>query len=230
MFSRTVPEKRCGVWRTIPIARLDGVEGQLQVVPPAEPYGASLGLVEPAQEVDDGRLAPSRGPDERDGLPLADVEAEVAEHGLSLLVVEVHVIELDVAGEVRGGPRGVRVGPVADLGHRVDEGEGALRGGNGLLHVGVYPREVLDGPHHEGHVAEECLDPADADEPPPRLQPAEPDDRPDGQCADDLHDGQEQRGEPGGAEARRAHVSGEPGELLEVPLLAAERLHHAHAR
>ena len=60
-------------------------------------------------------------------------------------------------------------------------------------------------------------------------QPAVPDDAAQGQRGDDLHGGQEQRAQPGGAVSRLVHLAGQHAEFLQVLLLAHQGLDHAHA-
>ena len=120
------------------------------VVLPADADAPALRLVEAAEQVDDGRLAAAGRTTSAIVSPRRNLQGEVGQHRLACLVVEVHVVELDVAAD---GARVDRARPVDDLRHGVDQREDALGRGDGMLHVGVDARQVLDRPHHEGDVA-----------------------------------------------------------------------------
>ncbi len=179
-------------------ARLDGVQRQVGVVMPADQDAPAFGLIEAAQQVDDGGLAAAGGAHQGDGLAGLDVQVEVLDHRLVVLIPEVHMVENDVAAD---GARvnGIRL--VLDLGRGIDQLEDALGRGQRVLHLGEDARQVLDRPHHEGHVGDEGLDAADGDAFKVDLRAAVPDDAADGEGGDDLHDRQEERGQPGGAVA-----------------------------
>ena len=207
-------------------ARLDAVQREVAVVVPADAQDARLRLVEPADQVHDGGLAAAGRPDQRDRLPALDVQAEVGQHRLVGLVVEVHVVELDVAAD---GARIERAVLIGDVGLGVHQREDALGRGDGVLQLRVDARQVLDRPQHEGDVAEERRDRADRHPADPGAQPGVEHDRAHRERADELHRRQEQRRQPGRPVRRAVHLVRQPGEVGQVGVLAAQRLHHPHA-
>ena len=207
-------------------ARLDGFQRQVGVVVPADHDAPALGLVKAAQQVDDGGLAAAGGTHQGDGLAGLDVQVEVLDDRHFILVPEMHMLKDDIAAD---GARVDGVGLVLDLGRGIDQGEDALGRSQRALHFGEHARQVLDGPHHEGHVGKKGLDAADADAFKIGLRAAVPDDAADGEGGDDLHDRQEERAQPGGAVAGLVHLAGLQLEFVQVAVLAPQRLDHAHA-
>ena len=67
MFSRMVPENRCGVCSTTPIRDWMACKLRLRVVRAANPDRSLPGLVEAAEQVDNGGFAAARGTDQGDG-------------------------------------------------------------------------------------------------------------------------------------------------------------------
>ena len=173
------------------------------------------------------RLAAAGGAHQGDGFARPHPQREVAQHRLVLVVKEFDVIELDLTLQA-AGVDGVR--PVHHLGHGVDQREHALARGDGVLHISIHARHVLDGPEHEGDIGHEGLDAADGDEPGAGLQPAKPGNAAQRHGADDLHRRQEQGRQPGGVVGRAIHLAGELAELARVAVLAPQGLDHAHAR
>ncbi len=175
-------------------AGLDVVHGQVGVIHPADADGAVLGFVEAAQQVDDGGLAAAGWSNQRDHLTRFHVQREIAEDGLILLVVEIHMIEFDL-----GEDRIRRLGDwlVLHIRDGVDEREDAFRRGDGVLHFGIHPRHILDRPHHKGDVGNEGLDAADGDPSQRGLIAAVPDDGTQRDAADDLHHRQKEGRQPG---------------------------------
>ena len=98
-------------------------------------------------------LPPPVGPTRAMVSPALHLQVEVGQHRFVGLVVEVDVVELDVAVDACRGRCAAAVG---DLGHGVDQREDALGRGDGLLHLGVDAGQVLDRPHHEGDVGDEA--------------------------------------------------------------------------
>jgi hypothetical protein len=69
--------------------------------------------------------------------------------GLAVLVVEIDMPELELA-EQGGGIE--RLELIVHLGWRIHQFEDPLRRSDGVLHLGVDSRQILDRPHHEGEV------------------------------------------------------------------------------
>src|SRR5690606_15238108 len=112
--------------RLLDDAELPPVGGEVELadVDAVDEDAPALELVEARDELADRRLARAGVADERDGLPGLDDEVEALEHGLVLLVAEVHAAELDAPRQAAGVAR-------AHLAHArlgVDEGEDALAG------------------------------------------------------------------------------------------------------
>ena len=68
-----------------------------------------------------------------------------------------------------------------------------------MLHFRIHARQVLDRPHHEGEIRYEGLNTADGHHPKLNLQTAIANDETQRDGCDDLHGGEEERGEPRGA-------------------------------
>src|SRR5690606_31372146 len=117
-------------------------------------------FVEAAEQVDDGRLAAAGRPHKGNRFTPAHVQVEVGQHRLVLFIVEIDVVEHDIAAK-RLWFHSIR--PVTYFGHGVNQRENALGRGNRLLHFSVDAGHFLDGPEHEGDVGEERLDTTDSD-------------------------------------------------------------------
>ena len=115
-----------GHHRDRPAQRLDAVLADVAVV---DQDRAPLGVPQAQQEVHDRRLAGARGAGERQELPAADPEGDLAERRPPRLVGERDVGEahaLDRPRQRHG------VGAIADLGCRVEDFENPLGRGGGL--------------------------------------------------------------------------------------------------
>ncbi len=84
---------------------------------------AVVDVVEPREQVHDGRLPRPCGAHEGDGLARLGLQADVLEHRDAWVVLEVHVLELDVSLEV---VRTNGVGRVREFGYGVDHLEYTL--------------------------------------------------------------------------------------------------------
>ena len=96
-------------------------------------------------------LPPPVGPTSAFASPRFHLQAEVGQYGLVGVVIEVHVVELDVAAD---GARIERTFLIGDVGLGVHQRENALGRGDGVLEFRVDARQILDRPQHEGDVAE----------------------------------------------------------------------------
>ena len=99
MFSRMVPENRCGVCSTTPDAGLDGVQRKIAVILPADLDAAVFGFIKAAEQVDDGRFAAAGGAYQGDRFAAFHQQVEVLQHRLFILVPEGDMVELDIALE-----------------------------------------------------------------------------------------------------------------------------------
>ncbi len=110
-----------------------------------------VGLPEAEQQLHDGRLPGSRGPDDADGLARADLEVDVVERGLPGVVGEAHLVEPDGPQRLveRERPHGAGRGPVARelLVELVDVGHA----GEHALVVALQGAPVLHGPVEQQH-------------------------------------------------------------------------------
>src|SRR5690606_19070256 len=191
--------------------RLDRMQRVFPVIAPADADLAGARLEEAAEQVDDSRFPAASRPDQRDGLALAYFQVELRQHRLIVLVIELHVVEDDVAGD---GARIDGARPVADLRYGVDQAEDTLGRGDGLLHAGVDAGHILHRPEHRRHVTEEGVDVADGHIPGVDLDAAIPDDGGNTEGADQLHGRQKERAEPRRPVARAVHLAGQLLKLL----------------
>ena len=97
-------------------------------------------------------------PDQRDCLPLFHMQAEVAQNRLFLLVAKVHILEDDVPAQA---VRRLRSAAVLNFRYSVDETEDTFTGRDGLLHLGIDARHLLNRKQHKSNVEDEGLDAAD---------------------------------------------------------------------
>ena len=81
---------------------------------------------------------------------------------------------------------------VMDFRFGVNQSEDAFRRSDGMLHLSIDARQVLDRPQHEGQVGDEGMDAADGHQPDLGLQTADPDDGAQRDGRDDFHGRQEQ--------------------------------------
>ena len=108
-------------------------------VVPVDQHLTPVGVEQPLDQADDRRLAAAaRSPTRATRSPARDVEVEPAQH-LFLVVPEVHVAELDLAGELGQLDR---VGRVLDRGLEVEHLEDPLHAGAGLLADGEDARRA----------------------------------------------------------------------------------------
>ena len=198
--------------------RLDSVQRKVLVVPTTDADRAALGLVEAADQIDERGLSAARGANQGNGFAPLDLQAKAGEHRVVGLVPEIHLVEHDVAAD---GARVHCARLVHHVWHRVDQGKDTLSGGDGMLHLGVHSRHLLDRPEHERNIGNKGPDAADGHSPHLCLQPAVPDDAGHGYRADQLHHGKEQGGKPGRPVRGAVHVLGEFAELAQVLLFSA---------
>src|SRR5688500_7354709 len=111
-----------------------------------------IGLVEAADEVDEGGLAGAALPDEADHLAGLDAEGDVLEDGLRLVVAERDVCELDLTADALDVD-GVLV--VVALGGSVDDLKDALGTGEGAAHPLIDVVEPLEWPIEQPEVSDE---------------------------------------------------------------------------
>ena len=155
-------------------------------------------------------LPPPVGPTRAIVSPCFTSRLKSLQDRLALLVVELHVVEDDVAPE-RAVVRRARL--VHHIRHRVHEREDALARGDGLLHLGEDARHLLHRPDDEDDVGDEGVEAA-------YRQPAHVhgdagvgDHAGGGQGRDQLHGGQEERREPRGPIAGPVHLARQLAEL-----------------
>ena len=86
-------------------------------------------IVKARDEVDDGRLPRSCGPQKSDHLARVRREAHLSKHRLPAVVAAPHLIEHDLA--TNGGYRGDRIGAIQHLDRRVEDLEDPLASGEG---------------------------------------------------------------------------------------------------
>ncbi len=137
---------------------LDRLLGERGVVPPGDADHASARLVEAAEQAGDGGLPAAGRTHQRDHLALAHPQGKILQHRFAFLIAEGDMVELHFRRAAMPGrrrPDGRRF----PAGNR--QREGALGRGDGVLHLGKHPRQVLHRPEHEGDVADEGLDGAD---------------------------------------------------------------------
>ena len=104
--------------------------GQISNIDPIEPDDATVDLVEPHQQVYEGRLPGARRPDDRHRLALARHEIEIVDEWLVGEVAERDILESNLGGR-RGQPRGLgRIGGLLDL---IEQLEDTLGRGDGRL-------------------------------------------------------------------------------------------------
>ena len=202
-----------------------GVLGHVRVVDVPDQDPPAPGLEEAAEQVDDGALAAAGRPHQRDGLALLHQQVEVAQDRLALLVVELHVVEDDVAPE-RAVVRRARL--VHHIRHRIHEREDALARGDGLLHLGEDARHLLHRPDDEEDVGDEGIEAAYREPGHVHGDAGVCDHAGGGQRRDQLHGGQEERREPRGPVAGPVHLARQLAELLQVGLFPIQRLDDAH--
>ena len=101
MFSRTVPEKRNGSWRTMPRRRASDARWMLRMSCPSISTRPSGDVVEAGDERRDRALAGARRADEGDRLAGLHVQVDVAQDRDVRHVLEVDVVEHDLAPHVR---------------------------------------------------------------------------------------------------------------------------------
>ena len=140
------------------VADVDAVDGDR----------AGLDVVEPVEQVGDGRLARAGGADERDLLPRPGVQRDVLEHRLAGIVAEGDVVEHDVPLQTLGigGVRRVR-----GLGVEVHDAEHALRAGQRREDRAHLLRELADRAGELAREVDEDRQAADV-EPPQRAEHA----------------------------------------------------------
>ena len=196
------------------LAAVDAVDGD----------PALVDLVEPHQQVDQGRLAGAGRSDDGDHLARLHDEVEVLDERHLGQVAERHVLELDAPGDVRPRPDELDLAALLAF---VEELEDPLgRGDRGLDDVG--DAGGLGDRHRElARVLDEGLDVAEAHLPVGDLDPADDADRDVVQVGDERHDRldrprQELRLEAGLEELLVLLVEG-----VDRLLLAAERLDDA---
>ena len=179
--------RSCRGTRTVPAARsrcaaADRATRQLAHVDAVDQHAAFAGVVEPAEQIDERRLAAAAAADDADRFAGPDFEVDVAEHRLMPLVAERDVFELDVAPSTFG--RSVGCSASFGVDRRVEQFEGALATGEKIGKPGrelrerrerrVEHRQVGEERHQraERHLAVEHVVPADV----PHDQAAEAED------------------------------------------------------
>ena len=207
--------------------------------------GPRRGLVEPADQVDDGALARAGLAHQGDGLARLDVQIEVREHGLLRVVGKAHMLEADAARDalpvLPPGLDDVAVllhhfRGVHHLDRRVDKTDDPLRRGLSALEVGEDGGELLDGVEEAGRVGDEGHQGTGrdlADEGVLGVQDAltaqiQSETGADGPQGDDQRE--ERRVDQGRFDGGLAHAPGDLPELLGVLLLIDQRLsgHRSH--
>lgn len=109
MFSRDRAAEEPGVLEHHAEERAEVVAGERLRVMTVDGYGSRVDVVEAQEEVDEGRLAAARGPDERETLPGRGMEGDVVEERMVGVVREVDVREVELSTRIlddlgRDGP------------------------------------------------------------------------------------------------------------------------------
>ena len=187
------------------------------------------GVVEARHELGERRLARARGADEGDRLPRRDRQVDVVERELRAVVGAVgegHVVEGDLAADVRELPR---VRAVGQLGLLVEQLEDLVQRGHAGLVGRVDLRELADRVEEAVERGQEADEHADGDVALDGLRAADEQDEDRRQRAEEL-DAREVRG----VEVDRRHVRVavalvQPLEDALVATLLGEGAHDAHA-
>ena len=188
------------------------------------------GLVEAADQVDDGALAAAGFAHQRHGLPVIDVQVEVLQHLLAVLVAEGHVLKVNVTNEL--GPvfllrvevvakDSLHLGGIHNVRLGFQQADDALRRRLGGLHFRKDTGNVAHRLEELHGIVDKHLQGTDGHaglryRGSQHLVAALPQHIGRGQAAQGHHDGQEQRRQRGRANGRVAHVPGHLVELLHV--------------
>jgi len=204
---------------------LDGAEGQVAIVAPADANRAPSGLVKAADQVDDGGFTAAGRTHQRNRFAGAHLQVETAKHRFVLVVVEVHIFENDLAFQAAGI---ISVRAVAHIGDGINQREHTLGGGDRLLHFSVNAGNILDRPHHKRDVGDESLDTANGHPGHHSRLPAVVDHSADRKGGDDLHGGQEKGGKPGCPVTGAVHLAGKHAEFRHIFVFSPQGFHNSH--
>ena len=147
----------------IPQAALQPELGTGPVVPAVDVDGAGCGLIEAADQIDDGALASAGFAHQSDGLSRLDVQIEVRQHRLLGFVGEAHVFKADRAGDgLPILPFGLNdaavfrhdLGGVYNFYGRVDQADDPFRRRLGALEVRKDGRDLLDRVEKAGRIGD----------------------------------------------------------------------------
>ena len=212
--------------------RLQPELAALFIVHAVDQYLPLGGLVEAAQEVDDGGLARAGLADQGDGLARLDGEVEVFQHLFPAGILEGYVLKLDIAMELRPVlALGVEVvaknlrylGRIGDLRLGLDQRDHALGRSLALLGFGEDAGDAGDRLKHLRGVADEGCQRADGDGAEHKhVVPALPQQERRGKAAQADDQRVQPRREHRRADGGRAHGGGQLFELLKVRFLAHE--------
>ena len=101
-------------------------------------------IVEPEQQIDEGRLAAARGSDEGEAPARGDVQVDVFEELLVLVVGEPHMLDIEPSLRLR---KIERLGCVRGLLGCVEQCEEPARRGECRLDLRHYGGDLVEGPH-----------------------------------------------------------------------------------
>ncbi len=130
-------------------AAVDRSELVVQIVMPVDSNGPFGGLIETTEQIHNGRFAAAGWADKSDHFTRLNLQREVREDRFAILIIEVHMFELDLAHQCLRFD-GIRA--VMDLGRSINQLEDSLSRRNGMLHLRVDTRELLDRPHHKREI------------------------------------------------------------------------------
>ena len=203
--------------------------GDVADVDAADADGARVQLVKAGDEVADGGLAAARRADERDRRALAHGEAEVIEHSrlaaFLIFIREAHVVELDVAAQLRDGQRVLRLALFGEGEHLAEPAEPR----EAVLDLFKQVDEGADGGEQHGHIQDEggevaAVDPIEAEEQAAREQGDEVE-----KVVEQPHPSLEDAHVAVGSRARLLERAVGGVELFLLPLLGGVRLGDADA-
>ena len=135
-------------------ARLEALQCVVGVIAAVNADKAALRFIETTEQVDDGGLTTTGWPNQGDVLTRFDLQREIGQNRLAILIVEIHVVEFDLASD---GFSCKRIRAILDFRGRVNQLKYPFRRSNGMLHIGINTRQILHWPDHKCQVRNERI-------------------------------------------------------------------------